>query len=70
MTPPELHNEILEVISDADMSPQMVLSVLMKLSASLGNMVGMSQGDFLRAADMTYKIENFIQSDTDDLTMH
>ena len=70
MTPPELHNEILELIHDADINPHIAMSVLMKLSATIANMIGMKQGDFLRAADLTYKIESFIQSDKDDLTMH
>lgn len=70
MTPPELHNEIMDLIHDADVHPHVAMSVLMKLSASIASMIGMKQGDFLRAADLTYKIESFIQSDSDDLTMH
>mgnify|MGYP006269150221 CR=1 FL=1 len=70
MTPPELHNEIMDLIHDADVHPHVAMSVLMKLSASIASMINMTQGDFLRAADLTYKIESFVQSDTDDLTMH
>jgi len=65
-----VHNSIMNLIIDSEIEPHMAMSVLMKMSASFANTVGMKQAEFLSAADLTYKIESFVRSNTDNLTMH
>lgn len=65
----ELFNQLSDVVSDSDVDPAVIASVLLKLAALGALHTSMTRSDFLRAADMVYQIESFIRADTKDLPM-
>lgn len=65
----DFFQEVLEKLIETDMEPRLAFSVLMKLSAMAGCEAGMNHADFLRAADIVYKLETFSVADIKDLPM-
>jgi len=65
----DLFNDISEIINESEVPTPIVFSVLMKLAALGAVYSEMSRADFLRAADMVYKIESFVAEDIKNLPM-
>lgn len=63
----ELFRGIEDVIATSDLEEGQIFSVLMKLAALGAIYCDMNHAEFLRAADMVYRIESFVMSDIKDL---
>ena len=65
----DLFNDIIDLMSESEVPSPIAFSVLMKLSALTALHSDMKRADFLRAADMVFKIESFIVEDVKNLPM-